>query len=300
MDADILIIDEALAVGDAYFTQKCMRYIRRFMKSGSLIFVSHDPTAVMSICNRAILIEEGVQKHIGTPKEVLSMYNRSNVEGCEKEIHKTSINSELDKKEPPRENELVQEELVEYKERWKDYRLGNAGINEISQRISVSKFNADILNKESFGGTKAKITGVRIDNLESGELEVDNISGGEVLKLTIKAEAYEDLNGFISGFIIKNDMGLTILGDNTLNSIYDHKGYIVAKGETVESSFIFTVPLLRAGKYSLTSSIAIGTMNEHTILHWLNESMTLESRCTNIAAGIAGIAMHSISLEKKK
>ena len=171
------------------------------------------------------------------------------------------------------------------------------GINEISQRISVSKFNADILNKESFGGTRAKITGVRIDNLESGELEVDNISGGEVLKLTIKAEAYEDLNGFISGFIIKNDMGLTILGDNTLNSIYDHKGYIVAKGETVESSFIFTVPLLRAGKYSLTSSIAIGTMNEH-ILHWLNESMTL-SHDVLIWPGIAGVAMHSISLRRR-
>ena len=55
VDAEILIIDEALAVGDISFTQKCMRFIQRFKRYGTLVFVSHDPNAVMTLCNKAIL-----------------------------------------------------------------------------------------------------------------------------------------------------------------------------------------------------------------------------------------------------
>ena len=53
VDADILIVDEALAVGDAVFTQKCMRFIRRFQENGTLLFVSHDPSAVQNLCRSA-------------------------------------------------------------------------------------------------------------------------------------------------------------------------------------------------------------------------------------------------------
>ena len=55
VDADILVIDEALAVGDAFFTQKCMRFIQQFKgDGGTLLFVSHDSAAVMNICSRAV------------------------------------------------------------------------------------------------------------------------------------------------------------------------------------------------------------------------------------------------------
>ena len=61
VEADILIIDEALAVGDALFTQKCMRFIQSFKKEGTILFVSHDTNAVLSLCDRAILLEQGVK-----------------------------------------------------------------------------------------------------------------------------------------------------------------------------------------------------------------------------------------------
>ena len=48
VDADILVVDEALAVGDAIFTQKCMRFIRQFQKRGTLLFVSHDTSAIQN------------------------------------------------------------------------------------------------------------------------------------------------------------------------------------------------------------------------------------------------------------
>ena len=68
--ADILVIDEALAVGDAIFTQKCMRYIKKFKKKGTILFVSHDTSAVLSLCDRAILLEEGIKKADGKTKKL--------------------------------------------------------------------------------------------------------------------------------------------------------------------------------------------------------------------------------------
>ena len=74
VDADLLIIDEALAVGDAFFTQKCMRFLRRFMEKNTVLFVSHDVSAVNSLCNRAVLLEHGKIKCLGTAKEVTEVY----------------------------------------------------------------------------------------------------------------------------------------------------------------------------------------------------------------------------------
>ena len=73
---DILIVDEALAVGDAYFQHKCFRRIREFREQGAtLLFVSHDPMAVKSLCDRALLIEGGRIALDGDPVQVLDYYN---------------------------------------------------------------------------------------------------------------------------------------------------------------------------------------------------------------------------------
>ena len=72
----ILIIDEALAVGDAYFQQKCIRRIRQFREEGvTLLFVSHDPTAVKTLCDEALLLHHGAVIDHGRPEKVLANYN---------------------------------------------------------------------------------------------------------------------------------------------------------------------------------------------------------------------------------
>ncbi len=73
-DADILVIDEALAVGDAYFVQKCMRFLRGFMARGTLLFCSHDSGAINNLCDRAILLHGGRLEMAGTPKETTEHY----------------------------------------------------------------------------------------------------------------------------------------------------------------------------------------------------------------------------------
>jgi lipopolysaccharide transport system ATP-binding protein len=73
---DILIVDEALSVGDAYFQHKCFDRIREFSASGtSLLFVSHDPGAIKNLCSRAILLNGGRLEYEGEPDDVLDYYN---------------------------------------------------------------------------------------------------------------------------------------------------------------------------------------------------------------------------------
>jgi lipopolysaccharide transport system ATP-binding protein len=73
---EILIVDEALAVGDTYFVHKCFQRIREFREAGTtLLIVSHDPTAIQTLCDRAILMEAGRMVLDGDPQEVFDYYN---------------------------------------------------------------------------------------------------------------------------------------------------------------------------------------------------------------------------------
>lgn len=73
---EIFIVDEALSVGDAYFSNKCIQRIRSFKEQGTtLLFVSHDPGSVKSLCNRALLIDQGILIRDGAPDDVLDYYN---------------------------------------------------------------------------------------------------------------------------------------------------------------------------------------------------------------------------------
>ncbi|MCX7000311.1 MAG: ABC transporter ATP-binding protein, partial [Candidatus Sumerlaeota bacterium] len=87
VEPDILIIDEALSVGDTHFQQKCVRRIREFHEQGAtLLFVSHDPGAVKTLCQEAILLDEGEIISRGAPDDILDHYNaliaRKSVKGA--------------------------------------------------------------------------------------------------------------------------------------------------------------------------------------------------------------------------
>lgn len=75
-DPDVLIIDEALSVGDAYFQQKCIRRIEEFKKKNvSILFVSHDLAAIKLLCDRVVFLDQGQVRSVGNPLETLELYN---------------------------------------------------------------------------------------------------------------------------------------------------------------------------------------------------------------------------------
>jgi len=73
-EADVLIVDEALSVGDASFLQKCDNFIQEFSKHGTLLIVSHDINTLQTLCDQVIWIEDGYVHMKGDPTEVLSAY----------------------------------------------------------------------------------------------------------------------------------------------------------------------------------------------------------------------------------
>ena len=74
IDAEILIVDEALAVGDAAFQKKCMNWIDNFRKTGTLLYVSHSPGDMIRLCRNVIWIDDGRVKAEGSPQDVTQAY----------------------------------------------------------------------------------------------------------------------------------------------------------------------------------------------------------------------------------
>jgi lipopolysaccharide transport system ATP-binding protein len=77
IEAEILIVDEAFAVGDAVFQRKCMDWIDRFRQTGTLLFVSHSPAEVVRLCRSALWIEGGLVREQGSPSDVIRSYSRA-------------------------------------------------------------------------------------------------------------------------------------------------------------------------------------------------------------------------------
>jgi lipopolysaccharide transport system ATP-binding protein len=90
---EILIVDEALAVGDAYFVHKCFKRIREFREAGTtLLIVSHDKSAVQTLCDRAVMIDRGRLVADGTPQEVLDLYNAMIAEKENSTVQQMQVN----------------------------------------------------------------------------------------------------------------------------------------------------------------------------------------------------------------
>ena len=121
-----------------------------------------------------------------------------------------------------------------------------------------------------------------------------------MIRLVLTFAASIDIKQPIVGFILKNDKGLTLLGDNTANKFSEEDNIWIPKEAIVVTEFIFTIPMLPAGEYSISASVATGNQQKHEILHWINDALLLRSQCTTIAAGLAGFPMHSIKMEVKK
>ena len=99
-EADILLLDEVLAVGDTAFQKKCRDYFRTIKnKKKTVILVTHDMQSVEDFCDSAMLIEDGKIQYIGKPKKVTELYDKSNLKQIEQSIENEETPSEDDHEE---------------------------------------------------------------------------------------------------------------------------------------------------------------------------------------------------------
>ena len=294
IDADILIIDEALAVGDSLFTQKCMRYIQRIRRDKALIFVSHDANTILSLCDRAVLLKKGRIKKMGSPKEVIEEYTRD----IQNQLEEDSNNEFSWSREE--QNTAINEENIEaYKRRWQDYRMKAIERTKNKNNIEIVSTKQEDLNNEDINNGDATIKEVKLMNVER-KIETNQIEGGEVCLLRIRVKCNDDIKNPIVGFILKNSRGLVLLGDNTLNALTGDRIEKVESGKEINVNFMFTMPLLPKDKYSVTASVASGNNLNHRIIHWVNDIIMLESRNQSLNTGLAGVAMHAIEIEVER
>ncbi len=275
IDADILIVDEALSVGDAFFVQKCMRFIREFQKNNVLLFVSHSAESINSLCNKAIWLQNGKIEQIGTPKIVsqnytADLFGRKQVavpidsSGGHTDIKKTYMHDMRRDllNSPPLRNDLL---------------IGNLNL--------------------TIGGTgsgEAMIQSVQI--LDEQDRPLSCVVGGEAVIIEIKAQALNNIDQPIMGFSLKNYLGSVVFGDNTYLSHMDHIIH-VETGERLMARFQFLIPRLPGGDYMIEATVAKGTQESFVMLHKIPDALPVKSSPTLLSHGQLGIPAQSISLE---
>jgi lipopolysaccharide transport system ATP-binding protein len=278
VDADILVIDEALAVGDAFFRQKCMRFLRSFMERGTILFVSHDTDAVLNLCSRAIWLRQGALAASGDPKDIVEMYLAELYEARQGPSPARPAARRLRATRdatPPR-----------------DMRLEFINRSNLRNDIELFRFSPD---EASFGRGGATVTDVGLSDRDGHPLSW--VVGGEPIRLEIRCIAHQHLFGPIIGFEIKDRLGQAIFADNTFLS-YRDRPLIVETGEAIEARFDFVMPLLRAGDYTVSAAIAEGTQAEHVQHHWIHDAFAFRVHASSVCLGLVGLAMTDIVLTK--
>ena len=276
VDADILVVDEALSVGDAFFTQKCMRFLRNFMKTGTVLFVSHDTGSIRSLCNHAMWLEKGQVIQEGSAKEVCELYLEAFFEAQQGKGSTTRLKA-FNK--------------PDYSLPTKDHRLDFINTSNLRNDLQVFKFDPDAA---SFGKGGAQIHDVRL--LDEDENLLAWIVGGEKVTLRVMVHAVQELDSPIVGFYVKDRLGQTLFGDNTYLSYKEQCVHCLEGGE-LQADFVFYMPLLPSGEYSITIAIANGTQEIHEQHHWIHDAVLFKSESSSIASGLIGIPMLKIKLE---
>ena len=276
VEADILVIDEALAVGDAFFTQKCMRFLRTFMQTNTVIFVSHDTGSVKSMCSSVLWLEKGQLYETGSPKDVCDLYLQAFYEAQQGKSTKTTI------------RQGYKQSDVRAK---RDQRLDV--INQSNLRNDLQVFDFDP-NAASFGKNGAVITNVVLEDLERNALSW--VIGGEEVRLCITAVANKALNSPILGFFIKDRLGQFLFGDNTYLTTIAKPLYTQA-GQLIVAEFSFIMPRLSKGDYSIGAAVADGTQEIHEQHHWIHDAVVFKSESVSLSGGLIGIPMNNIVLQ---
>jgi lipopolysaccharide transport system ATP-binding protein len=271
-DADILVIDEALSVGDVFFAQKCMRFLRRFQQTGTVIFVSHDASAVVNLCDRALLLEQGRLKLEGDAKSVSEAYVAVAYDLPARRVDGTP---------PPLRDDPP------------DHRSELIARSQLRNDIEVFRFDPD---RAGFGDGSAKVSSVRLVDAQGQPLSW--IVGGEHVRLVVACDARQALRSPIIGFFLKDRLGQRLFGDNTYLT-YSAAPVPLEAGGRLEAVFEFNMPILPQGQYSLDVAIADGTQLEHTQADWVHDAVVLESHSSSASTGLVGIPMRDIRLHRR-
>ncbi|MBE5946181.1 MAG: ABC transporter ATP-binding protein [Lachnospiraceae bacterium] len=186
IDPEILIVDEALSVGDVFFQAKCYHKFDEFKQAGkTILFVSHDLGSIAKYCDRAVLLNKGQLMADGEPKEIIDLYKQVLVSAAE--------NRELDEEQPTIEG--MENSLEDTDKAWK----------------SILMLNPNVLE---YGDKEAEIVDFAIID-DKGRI-TNNIQKNTSFRIRMKMKFNQDIDEPIFAYTIKDLQGTDVTGTNTM------------------------------------------------------------------------------------
>lgn len=259
VQADILVIDEALAVGDAFFVQKCMRFLRTFMEQGTLLFVSHDSAAVLGLCRKALWLEHGRVAGIGKAKTVCDGYlhdayvaSRDSAGG----ISGDSVPSSIRPESPVQNN--------------------SKGALALPHRdkMPVSDGRRAWIEKIEFGNAAGR--------------SINTVTKRERLSIRIWCATSTWLTSPIVGFVVRDRFGQSLFGANTCLS-GNGAHHAVEPGTRFVAELEFVMPVLQPGDYAMSIALADGTQQQHVQHHLIHDAWSFTSAPVEVCFGIIAV-----------
>jgi ABC-type polysaccharide/polyol phosphate transport system ATPase subunit len=239
VDPDILLVDEALSVGDIYFRQRCMRKVHELRSQGiTILFVSHAIGDVKAIGDRALWLEQGRIKDLGDTDRVVAKYLAAMVE-------KDSAYRTLRKRPAPtRAEQNIAPEVVDC-------------IPNIDHR---------------YGDGRAEVLGIAAFDANGRPLHLLEPLSRVVVRISVRAK--EELSLPIVGFMLRNHLGIDFSGTNTSREGFDLPP--MAPGDIYTVDFHLDLPELYPSFFSFSPAIADGTLHSYRMCDWIDNALTMQ------------------------
>lgn len=241
IEPEILIVDEALSVGDVFFQAKCYHKFDEFKEMGkTILFVSHDLSSISKYCDRVILLNKGTKLGEGTPKEMIDIYKQVLVGQYE---------------EPETDENLLDDAQLQ------------AAAKKASGENAPAGQNPELLE---YGSGKAVIKECFVTD-ENGKRSNAIIKGTEC-SIHLKVEFLEDVEAPIFAFTFKNSKGTEITGTNTMFEKAFLEG--CKKGDIKEITFTQKMDL-QGGEYLLSFGVTGYEGDDFTVYHRLYDAINV-------------------------
>lgn len=260
IDPEILIVDEALSVGDAFFQVKCYHKFEEFKKQGkTILFVSHDLGSVNKYCDRVILLNKGKKLAEGNPKDMIDLYKRV-MAGQEEAVLEPAQASE----------EAPSETVVERVEQPWPETAGQQWCNRMEQNPNLS----------SYGNGAATILDYCV--IDQNHNITNVLSSGEYYTVRMKVQFHRKLSEPVLALTIRDKQGTDICGTNTMFEDFDTGS--VAEGDVRIISFTQRM-MLNGGEYLLCLGCTGFTDGDFEVYHRLYDVCLIRVACPKMMVG---------------
>ena len=274
LDADILLVDEALSVGDAVFAQKCMRFIKTFRQNGTILFVSHDLNSLQSFCDEVIWLHDGIIRLRGRAKPVCEAYLEFTLSADYPDLFSGNASGSSNNKSIEPSLNLITE-------------------FETKPPLSTIEIFSEPDLTQGFGGARAEILDTFLLMPNGGSHA--RLAGGEFVELHVRILAKTEIKSPIVGFLVKNSRGVEIFGENTLHDL-EQEALRFEAGKEYLCVFSFVFPVIPSGDYTLTVTVADGDFYSHQQLVWRSDILVLRVVAARFRYGLIGVKGTSISV----